>query len=171
MDYNSAHCNLCPLLPTSSSAYVKPEWEAMSIRSSSDIYIPFTSFQRGWSPLMEAARGGFKDIVEELAIRGADLNIRTVKMINLISLLFSYCWNPILPTTYSMQEAGESAIHAATVKGHVDVVRILADYRADLNMPNKVWIVHVCAVVILHVHQNDHCITTGWVDLIDGGCW
>ena len=27
---------------------------------------------------MEAARGGFKDIVEELAKRGADLNMRTV---------------------------------------------------------------------------------------------
>ena len=36
------------------------------------------------------------------------------------------------------QEAGESAIHAATVKGHVDVVRVLAYYGADLNMPNKV---------------------------------
>ena len=40
---------------------------------------------------MEAARGGFKDIVEELAKRGADLDIRTVRMINLKSLLFSYC--------------------------------------------------------------------------------
>ena len=29
---------------------------------------------------MEAARGGFKDIVEELAKRGADLNIRTVRI-------------------------------------------------------------------------------------------
>ena len=28
---------------------------------------------------MEAARGGFKDIVEELAKRGADLNMRTVR--------------------------------------------------------------------------------------------
>ena len=37
-----------------------------------------------------------------------------------------------------MQEAGESAIHAATVKGHVDVVRVLAYYGADLNMPNRV---------------------------------
>ena len=36
------------------------------------------------------------------------------------------------------QEAGESAIHAATVKGQVDVVRVLAYYGADLNMPNKV---------------------------------
>ena len=40
--------------------------------------------------------------------------------------------------TYTMQEAGESAIHAATVKGHVDVVRVLADCGADLNMPNRV---------------------------------
>ena len=46
--------------------------------------------QRGWSPLMEAARGGFKDIVEELAKRGADLNMRTVRVTKLISLLFSY---------------------------------------------------------------------------------
>ncbi len=35
---------------------------------------------------MEAARGGFKDIVEELAKRGADLNMRTVR-IKIISLL------------------------------------------------------------------------------------
>ena len=38
--------------------------------------------QRGWSPLMEAARGGFKEIVEELAKRGADLDIRTVRLKN-----------------------------------------------------------------------------------------
>ena len=29
---------------------------------------------------MEAARGGFRDIVEELAKRGADLNTRTVRI-------------------------------------------------------------------------------------------
>ena len=29
---------------------------------------------------MEAARGGFKDIVEELAKRGADLDMRTVRI-------------------------------------------------------------------------------------------
>ena len=39
---------------------------------------------------MEAARGGFKDIVEELAKRRADLDMRTVRMTKLISLLFSY---------------------------------------------------------------------------------
>ena len=38
------------------------------------------NFQRGWSPLMEAARGGFKDIVEELAKRGVDLDMRTVRI-------------------------------------------------------------------------------------------
>ena len=32
---------------------------------------------------MEAARGGFKDIVEELAKRGADLNMKTVRLINI----------------------------------------------------------------------------------------
>ena len=31
---------------------------------------------------MEAARGGFKDIVEELAKRGADLNMRTVRALD-----------------------------------------------------------------------------------------
>ena len=32
---------------------------------------------------MEAARGGFKDIVEELTKRGADLDMRTVRMTNI----------------------------------------------------------------------------------------
>ena len=32
---------------------------------------------------MEAARGGFKDIVEELAKRGADLDMRTVRLKNI----------------------------------------------------------------------------------------
>ena len=57
------------------------------------------------------------------------------------------------------QEAGESAIHAATAKGHVNVVRVLAYYGADLNMPNRVWIIWF--IVISHVrsvHQNNHCI-------------
>ena len=36
---------------------------------------------------MEAARGGFSDIVEELAKRGADLNMRTVRIISLLLLL------------------------------------------------------------------------------------
>ena len=44
------------------------------------------------------------------------------------------------------QDAGESAIHAATVKGHVDVVRVLAHYGADLNMPNKV-ILHMVIII------------------------
>ena len=94
---------------------------------------------------MEAARGGFSDIVEELAKRGADLNMRTVR----IKYSCYYCCNSILPTSYAVsvhththtQEAGESAIHAATAKGHVNVVRVLAYYGADLNMPNKVWII------------------------------
>ena len=54
-----------------------------------------------------------------------------------------------------MQETSESAIHAATVKGHVDVVRVLACYGADLNMPNKV--VHVIVQSHLTVHQKNHC--------------
>ena len=62
------------------------------------------------------------------------------------------------------QEAGESAIHVATVKGHVSVVRVLAYYGADLNMPNKVWILRF--IVISHVrsvHQNNHCnYSTCW---------
>jgi hypothetical protein len=41
---------------------------------------------------MEAARGGFKDIVEELAKRGADLNMRTVRRHNLSPAL-SYAFN------------------------------------------------------------------------------
>ena len=45
-----------------------------------------------------------------------------------------------------IQDAGESAIHAATVKGHVDVVRVLAHYGADLNMPNKV-ILHMVIII------------------------
>ena len=37
-----------------------------------------------------------------------------------------------------LQEAGDSALHAATVKGHVEVVKTLAAHGADLDMPNKV---------------------------------
>ena len=43
------------------------------------VCVAFLTLQKGWTPLMEAARGGFKDIVEELAKRGADLNMRTVR--------------------------------------------------------------------------------------------
>ena len=43
------------------------------------VSIPLYTFQNGWTPFMEAARGGFKDIVEELAKRGADLNMKTVR--------------------------------------------------------------------------------------------
>ena len=84
---------------------------------------------------MEAARKGYTEIVDELAGRGADLNMRTVRT----KLTTLYCHIKVI-----QQEAGESAIHAATVKGHVDVVRVLAHYGVDLNMPNKVYTVHTC---------------------------
>ena len=88
---------------------------------------------------MEAACRGFKDIVEELAKRGADLNMRTVRIKYLCCLVTVEIQSCQQSTkSYSMQEAGESAIHAATVKGHVGVVRVLANYGADLNMPNRV---------------------------------
>ena len=47
----------------------------------SNVYIIISlTFQKGWTPLMEAARKGFKDVVEELAKRGADINIQTVRI-------------------------------------------------------------------------------------------
>ena len=46
----------------------------------SNVYIIISlTFQKGWTPLMEAARKGFKDVVNELAKRGADINIQTVR--------------------------------------------------------------------------------------------
>ena len=141
----------------------------MQIHDGNPSLIASFILQKGWSPLMEAARGGFKGTLEELAKRGADLNMRTVRALahpkvhcqpyggngprDEAMRMQQLCASQLNTILYT-QEAGESAIHAATVKGHVNVMRVLANYGADLNMPNK-----VCSCYFIHITTSpeNHC--------------
>ena len=83
---------------------------------------------------MVASHHGHTDIVNELARRGAQLDLTTVKLY----LLRMYIASCIMLLYTFTQDAGDSAVHIASLQDHADVVKELATHGANLNAINEV---------------------------------
>ena len=80
--------------------------------------------ERGYTILMIAATNNYFELAKELIIRGADINIKT------------YC-------------VGETALFSACRKGNIDIIKLLLNNNADVNILN------IYGESVLHVSQYD----------------
>ena len=108
--------------------------------------------QEGWSSVMVSSNYGHNELVKELADRGADLNLATVR------------WNKFVCQTCAdvveipWQTAGDTALHIATLRNRPEVVKELARLGANLNIGNKVKVIWWCTSQLAgaNEHQEWH---------------
>lgn len=104
---------------------------------------------------------GHTDVVKELAYRGAELDLKTVKLILILAVL-------TINVFHISQSAGDTALHIATIRNKCGVLEALVALEADLDATNKVFTDTLTAK--LCVYSNICLITvSGWLDRTDGG--
>ena len=81
--------------------------------------------------MIVASNYGHTDVVKELAYRGADMDLKTVNLILIVTII-------LLKVCHNSQSAGDTALHIATIRNNSSVVEALVELKADLNATNKV---------------------------------
>ena len=89
--------------------------------NSQDSFVEYTWAKKGSTPLIEATRGGFAEIMLQLISKGADIN----KMDEL---------SPHLYRLGQFDRYGETALIVAAKERNLDYVKILVENGADLNI-------------------------------------
>ena len=97
---------------------------------------PLLFYQDGETALMGSVCKGHKDIVRMLIDAGADLNVQSTELVNIIiDLSRLSCFGLYLLLLY---QAGWTALIYSVYKRYKDIVRMLVDAGADLNVQDKV---------------------------------
>ena len=89
----------------------------------------------GWTALIDASKAGFKDTVKVLVDAGANLNLQSNHDLGYYGFVHSHGEETNKRGQRMVyHEAGQSALMEASRRGHTEVVRILVDAGASVNL-------------------------------------